>query len=67
MAKDEESYEDKRAKFLRIFSNIPEELKSDILVVLDDKPYTWNVAFMEIKDNTDLGKKILKALEGIIL
>ena len=59
--------EDKRAKFLRIYANIPEELKSDILVVVDKKPYTWNVCYLEVKDKTNLGQKILKALEGIIL
>ena len=59
--------EDNRAKFIRIFANLPEDLKEDIVVVVDKKPYTWNNAYIEVKDNTLLGKKILKALEGIIL
>lgn len=57
--------EDKRAKFLGIFANIPENLRRDILVVVDKKPYTWNTAYLEVKDNTPLGKKILKTLEEI--
>jgi hypothetical protein len=65
MEKDIEG--DKRAKFIRIYANLPEELKEDILVVVDKKPYSWNSAYLEIKDKTDLGKKILKALEDIIL
>jgi len=64
MGKDKE---DKRAKFLRIYPKIPEDLREDILVIVDGKSYTWNSSYLEIKDNTDLGKKILKALEGIIL
>jgi len=53
----------KRDKFLRVFANIPDRLREDILVVIDEKPYTWNAAYLEIKDNTPLGKKILKTLE----
>lgn len=54
---------DKRAKFLGMFANIPENLRRDILVVVDKKPYTWNTAYLEVKDDTPLGKKILKTLE----
>ena len=57
--------EDKRAKFMKIFANVPEDIRQDIIAVIDKKPYTWNTAFLEIKDKTELGKKILKVLEGI--
>ena len=52
-----------REKFLRVYPNIPDKLREDILVVVDKKPYTWNTAYLEVKDNTPLGKKILKTLE----
>ena len=60
--------ENKRAKFLRTYANIPEDLREDIIVVVEDKTYTWNTSYLEIRDNTFLGQKILKALEetGII-
>lgn len=48
---------DERAKFLRIYANLPEELREDILVVVEKKPYTWNSAYLEINDNTNLGEK----------
>jgi len=54
---------DKRAKFISMFANVPDNLREDILVVVDKKPYTWNTAFLEVKDNNPLGKKILKTLE----
>ena len=57
--------EDKRAHFLRIYANIPEDLRKDILIVIEGKTYSWSAAFLEIKDNTQLGHKILKALEEI--
>lgn len=57
--------EDKRAKFLKIYANVPDNLREDIIIVVDDKTYTWNTAYFEIKNNTELGKSILKALESI--
>ena len=57
--------EDKRAKFLKIYADVPEGLRKDIIVVIEKKPYTWNTAFIEIEENTILGKKILKVLEDI--
>ena len=56
---------EKKSKFLRIYADIPEELRNDIIVVVDDKTYTWNTAYLEIKEDSSLGEKILKALEVI--
>ena len=57
--------EEKRAKFLKIYANVPDGLREDILVVVDNKTYTWNTSYIEIRNNTELGKKILKTLENI--
>jgi hypothetical protein len=57
--------EDKKAEFLSAYAKVPEDLREDILVVVDEKPYTWTTAYLEVKDDTDLGKKILKALDEI--
>lgn len=56
---------DKREKFIRIYPNVPDKLREDIVVVVEQKPYTWNTAYLEVRDNTSLGKKILKTLEEI--
>jgi len=57
--------ENKQAKFLKIYADIPEDLRNDIICVVDERTYTWNTSYMEVKDSTSLGKKILKALEII--
>jgi len=58
--------EDKKAKFLKIFANIPEKVRGgDIVAVVDDKPFTWNTAMIEIKNDSGLGKKILKMMEKL--
>lgn len=54
--------EDKKAKFLGIYANVPDNLREDIIAVVDDKTYTWNTAYFEIKNNTELGREILKEL-----
>ena len=56
---------DKREKFLKLYADIHEELRRDIVAVIDGKTYSWNIAYIEIKDNTELGKKLLKALEDL--
>ena len=54
---------DKRAKFMRVFANIPEKIRGeDLIAVIGDKPFTWNTAMIEIKNNSPLGKKIMKNL-----
>lgn len=57
-----------KEKFLKIYSNLPLELRKEIILVLDKKPITWNVAFIEISNNTKKASIILKKLEllGII-
>lgn len=57
--------EDARAKFLKTYANIPEDLRNDIVCLAEGKTYTWNTSYIEIKDNTFLGKKILKVLKDI--
>ena len=55
-----------RIKFMKIFANLPEKIRrEDIIVVIDKKPYTWNAACLEVENNTELGKKILKKLKEL--
>ena len=59
-----DSLEDKRIKFKKIFANLPERIrKEDIILVLDQKTYTWNAVFLEVNNYTDLGKEMLKKLK----
>ena len=45
-----------------MYAEIPEGLRSDIMAVVNGKTYTWDTAYLEVKDDTELGKKILKTL-----
>ena len=57
-----------KENFMKAYANLIEDERNEIIVIIDDKPYTWNRAYDEIKNNTELGKKILEKLEmlGII-
>ena len=49
--------------FLKVYSNLPINLRNEVILVLSDKgPITWNVAFLEINNETELGKIILNKL-----
>lgn len=54
--------QDKKAKFLKIYSQLPEALIDQIVVFLEDKPYSWKAIFFEVKNNTPTSKKILNTL-----
>lgn len=49
-------------RFMKVYSNLPINLRKEIIVVIDDKPITWDVAYVEIKNNTKLSERILKKL-----
>lgn len=52
-------------KFLKVYANLPEPEREQIIAIVEDKTYSWNVAFSEISNNTELGKKILKKIEEL--
>ena len=50
-------------RFIKVYSNLPINLRNEVILVLSDKgPITWNVAFLEINNETELGKIILEEL-----
>ncbi len=52
-----------KERFLKIYANLPVNLRSEIIAVLPDVgPITWNVAYLEISNDTELAKKITKKL-----
>lgn len=56
-----------RERFLKVYSNIPLNLRDEIILVFEGKPITWDVAYIEVKANTDSGQKILEELEELDL
>ncbi len=51
-----------KSKFLKVYANLPVGVRSEIIAVIDNEPMTWNVCWLEVKQNTKLSKKILEYL-----
>jgi hypothetical protein len=57
-----------KENFLKIYANLPLIVRKEIILVLDDdRPITWDVAFFEVENNTELSKIILEKLDKIRL
>jgi hypothetical protein len=54
-----------KMKFLRAYANLPEPERTQIVVFVDDKPYTWNVVNVEVSDDTELGEKMLEKMKQV--
>jgi hypothetical protein len=56
-----------RQNFFKIYSNLPEDIRREIIIIVNQKPYSWNACHSEIEKETDLGKEMLKKLEKMEL
>jgi len=54
-----------REIFLSIYNKLPEIVRDEVIVVIDDISYTWNECYPEVSNNTQLGKKIIKRLKDL--
>lgn len=52
-----------KQNFLKIYANLPLGVRQEIILVLDDgRTITWDVAFFEIENDTELSQIILEKL-----
>ena len=52
-----------RDSFFRFYANLPIGVRREVVLDLPERgPITWEVAYKEIKENTELGKTILQKL-----
>lgn len=51
-----------RARFLSVYANIPLSVRDDIVLVIDEQPITWNVAYLEILSKGQKADEILRDL-----
>jgi len=58
-----------REKFLKVYANIPLKLRDETILLLGDekKPITWDVAYLEVRENTEASKEILEGLKKLDL
>ncbi len=49
-------------RFFKVYSNLPMNVRKEIVLVIDDQPISWAVAYNEIVNKTEVGRKIFKKL-----
>ena len=52
-------------EFFRVFSNVPIDERDNVVVIIEGEPISWRLAYIEIKNNTKRGEKILKTLKEL--
>ena len=58
---------DKKQRFLQVYATLPLGVRKEIVAVLDDPigPVTWEVAFIEVENETSFGLEILERLASM--
>ena len=54
--------EQNRENFFKAYAEVPEVLRSQIIVVFNEKIYSWNSVYFEVKNKTDMSRKLLSTL-----
>jgi len=62
-----ETKNNRRERFLRAYANLPLNARKEIILVLEEGPITWEVAYLEVKNNTPKGEIILVKLDELKL
>ncbi len=57
--------EERKERFLKIYYNLPLPVREEVILDFDGKPISWNVAYVEVKNRTEVGEIILKKLEEL--
>jgi len=53
---------DNKARFMKVYSDLPINIRREVIAIIDGEPISWNIAFLEIKNETEIGEKILNKL-----
>lgn len=56
---------DRKARFLKIYANLPLGARDEIIVVIDRQPLTWNAVRLEVENDTKKGDQALQLLEEL--
>ena len=56
-----------KERFLKTFANLPLGVRKEIVLTLNDEPITWDVAYIEVNNDTKIGESILEKLEKLAI
>jgi len=50
------------SRFHNIYNSLPEMVRKEVVVVLNDEAYSWEAVNVEIANDTDLGKQMFEKM-----
>lgn len=53
------------AKYTELFAGVPAPLRREVIAVVNGEPYSWESAYLEIKNATATGKALIEQLKTI--
>ena len=53
---------DRKTQFMKVYANLPQASREEIVGVVGNEPYSWQAARLEIEQDTPIGKEILDTL-----
>ncbi len=56
-----------KEQFITVYSNLPLGVRKEIVLVVDNQPITWEVAYIEVANDTPLSKHILMKLKELAI
>ncbi len=56
---------DLKAKFLKVYANLPLGVREEVVIVIGGEPLSWKAAQLEVEQNTQKGKEILEQLNKL--
>jgi len=62
---EEKDIELLRSKFLKTLAKVSDSLRDEIVAVIDDEPFNWSTANVEVKGKTKKGEQILKLMDEV--
>ena len=54
-----------RSKFLKTFAKVSDSLRDEIVAVIDDEPFDWSTANVEVRGKTKKGGQIVKLMNQL--
>lgn len=55
-----------KQQFYKVFANLPINLREEVILVISGKgPITWQVAYLEVDNDTELGQIVLEKLSDL--
>ena len=54
-----------KARFLKVYANLPLNAREQVILKYNEQPITWNVAYFEVSSDSDNAESILEELSRL--